>query len=82
MRVLFVFCFGENNGSGLNDIFQLYAHWEIVSKSFVRSLALSSVFVATEKREVSSTNNLTLDFNPSDKSLIYIRKNKVPKMDP
>ena len=50
-------------------------------KLLVRSLALSSLFLTTEKREVSSANNLTLDFNPSGKSLIYIRKSKGPKMD-
>ena len=66
--------------SRLNDIFQLYVHLEIVSRSFARSLALSSLFLTTEKREVSSANNLTLDFNPSGKSLIYIlKKTKVSK---
>ena len=50
-------------------------------KEFVRTLALSSLFLTTEKREVSSGYNLTLDFNPSGKSLIYIKKNKDPKMD-
>ena len=69
-------------GSGLNDIFQLYAHMEIVSRPFVMSLALSSLFLKTEKREVSFANNLTLNFNPSGKSLIHIRKNKDHKMDP
>ena len=48
-------------------------------KLLVRSLALSSLFLTTEKREVSSANNLTLDFNPSGKSLIYIRKSKGPR---
>ena len=54
--------------SGLNDIFQLYARpFGNHNKSFVRSLALSSLFLTTEKREVSSANHLTLDFNPSGK---------------
>ena len=66
-------------GSELNGIFHLYTHLEIVSGSFVRSLALSYFFLATEKREVSSANNLILDFNPSGKSLIYIKKKNVPK---
>ena len=48
--------------------------------SFVRSIALSSVFLTTEKREESFPNNSTLDFNPSSKSLIYITKKKVLKL--
>ena len=36
-------------------------------------------FVTNGKREVSSANNLTLDFNASRNSLIYIKKTKVPK---
>ena len=43
-----------------------------MSRSFVRSLALSSLFLTTEKKEVPSANNLTLDFNPSGISLIYM----------
>ena len=58
-------------GSEFNDICQLYAHLEIVPRSFVKSLALSPLFIITEKREVSSANNLTLDLRPSGK--------KVPK---
>ena len=38
--------------------------------------------LATEKIAVSSANNLMFEFNPSDKLLIYVRKNKGPKMDP
>ena len=41
---------------------------KIVSSSFVRLLALSFLFLTTEKRQVSSANNLALDFNPSGKS--------------
>ena len=58
-------------GSEFNDSCQLYAHLEIVPRSFVKSLALSPLFIITEKREVSPANNLTLDFSPSGK--------KVPK---
>ena len=36
----------------------------------------------TEKREVSSANNLGLDDKSSDRSLIYIKKNSGPRMDP
>ena len=81
--------FQENNTScvgllesELSDTFQLYAHLEIISRSSVRLLVLSSLLLTTEKKEVSSANNLTLDFNPPGKLLIYIRKNKGPKMDP
>ena len=63
----------SSKASGLNDIFQLYVHLEIISRSFVRSLALSSLFLTTEKREVSSANNLTLDCKPSGKSLMLYR---------
>ena len=66
-------------GSELNDIFHSYAHLEVVSKSFVGSLAFS-LFLTTEEREVSSANNLALDFNPSGTSLTYIKKRRDPKM--
>ena len=66
-------------GFGLNKISQLCAHLEIVSRSFVRSVALSSLFITTEKWEILSANNLTIYFNPSGQSLIYIKKNKVRK---
>ena len=61
--------------SGLDEIFQLQTHVEIVIMSFVGSSALSSLFLSTEKREVSSAKKLALDFNPS----IF---KKVSKRDP
>ena len=36
----------------------------------------------TEKRDVSSAKSLTVQVNFSDKSLIYAKKNRGPKMDP
>ena len=36
----------------------------------------------TEKREVSSANNLGLEDKSSDRSLIYIKKNSGPRIDP
>ena len=36
----------------------------------------------TEKREVSSTNNLGLEDKSSNKSLIYIKENSWPRIDP
>ena len=39
----------------------------------------SFIYITTEKREVLPANNLTLDFIPPGKSLICIKKIKVPK---
>ena len=36
----------------------------------------------TEKRDVSSAKSLTVEVIFSDKSLIYTKKNRGPKMDP
>ena len=36
----------------------------------------------TEKREVSSANNLGLGDKSSDRSLTYIKKNSGPRIDP
>ena len=36
----------------------------------------------TEKREVSSANNLKLEDKSSDRSLTYVKKNIGPRIDP
>ena len=37
--------------------------------------------LATEKMDVSSTSNLAVDEMPSARSLMYIKKNKAPKIE-
>ena len=36
----------------------------------------------TENKDVSSANSLAFEDNPSDKSLIYIKNNNGPSMEP
>ena len=55
---------------------------EINSKSLFSSLAEMLVSFTTEKRDVSSAKSLTVEVTLSDKSLIYTKKNRGPKMDP
>ena len=57
-------------GSGLNLIFHWNAQLLIFIKSLFRSLAVEFVLWITEKREMSSANNLGFAVKPSDKSLI------------
>ena len=37
--------------------------------------------LTTEKMDVSSANNFTVDEMPSARSLMYIKKNKAPKIE-
>ena len=74
-------CFGEKTTSctclflsGLKDIFHLYAHSEIYSKSLFSLLAEMSGSFTTEKSSVSSAKSLTVEKIFSDKSLIILRK--------
>ena len=41
-----------------------------------------SLWCATEKRKASSANNLGFEDKSSDRSLIYIKKNSGPRIDP
>ena len=74
-------CTGSS-GSGLKSIFHWYTHWEIVLRSRFKYLADSLESWAIEKRDVSSANNLAVELSPSGRSLIYIKKSRVPSTDP
>ena len=69
-------------GSGLKSIFHWYAHWEITIRSRFKYLADSLGSWTIEKREVLSANNLAVELSPLGKSLIYIKNNRGPRMDP
>ena len=51
-------------------------------KSLFRSFAVEVIFWTTENREVPSASNFGVQVKPSDKSLISIRKNNGPRIDP
>ena len=57
-------------GSELNDIFQLKVQSRIFTKSLFSLEAETLVLFTTEKREVSSANNLTLVVRPRGRSLM------------
>ena len=69
-------------GSGLKSIFHWYANWEITLRSRFKYLADSLGSWTIEKRDVSSANNLAIELSPSGRSLIYIKNNRGPRMDP
>ena len=69
-------------GSGLKFIFHWNAHSPIFSKSSFRSIFEASTFLIREKSEVSSANNLGFDAKFSDKSLISIKNNSSPRIEP
>ena len=75
------FRFRIKRHSELKDIFYLYTCYEIKSKSL--SSSLTKILVAfTTKNGMSSAKRLTVEVIFSDKSLIYTKKNRGPKMDP
>ena len=69
-------------GSGLKRIF----HWNdrlfIFAKSLFSSRAEVLLSWITEHNDVSSGNSLSIEDNPSDKSLIFIKNNNGPSMEP
>ena len=69
-------------GSGLKHIFHWTAHSPIFFKSLFRSVFEASIFLTTEKSEVLSANNLGFDAKFSDKSLIQIKNNRGPRIEP
>ena len=69
-------------GSGLNLIFLWKAQLLIFVKSLFKSFAVAFILWITKKRGVSSANNLGFEVKPSDKSLIWIRKNHGSRIDP
>ena len=56
--------------SGLNNIFHLYPHCDILDKSSLRDSDEELESRTTEKIEVSSAKSLTFEVSPSGKSLI------------
>ena len=56
--------------SGLNNIFRLYPHCDILDKSSLRDSDEELESRTTEKIEVSSAKSLTFEVSPSGKSLI------------
>ena len=63
-------------------IFYLKAQIPIFSRSSLRSLPEALISLTTENKEVSSANSLHSILRPSDKSLIYLKNNKCPRIDP
>ena len=57
-------------GSGLNNIFQLKAQSRIFTKSIFRLEAETLALLTSEKRELSSANNLTSVVRPRGRSLM------------
>ena len=68
--------------SGLKTIFYCLAHSRIFLKSLFSTFAVSKGSQISENKEVSSANNLTLLFKLCVRSLIYIRKNNGPNIEP
>ena len=69
-------------GSGLKLIFHWKAHCFILERSLLSSKVVITETWITEKREISSAKSLVLEDKPSDKSLIYIKNNNGPRMEP
>ena len=69
-------------GSGLKLILKWNAHLFIFAKSLFSSIAEVLLSWITEKKDVSSENSLAFEDNPSDKSLIYIKYNNGPSIEP
>ena len=69
-------------GYRLNFVSHWKSHSLIFSRLWLRWLAEVSMSWTTEKKNLSSANNLHLLLMSFDKSLIYITNNKGPKIDP
>ena len=68
--------------SGLNIIFHLNAHSDILLRSSFNKFADSDKLYTVENNEVSSANNLADDSKFSGRSLMYIKKSRGPNIDP
>ena len=79
LKITFSACF---LGSGLKLIFYWNAHVFIFAKSLFSSREEVLLSWITENNDVSSAKILIFADNPSDKSLIYIRNNNGPTMEP
>ena len=69
-------------GSGLKLILQWKAQLTVFCKASFSSLTEVLISWTTENRNVPSANSLHSILRPSDKSLIYIKNNKSPNIDP
>ena len=66
----------------MNLIFHCKAQSLIFIKSRFKSFAVEFKFSTTKNSEVTSANNFGFEVKPSDKSLIKIRENNGPRIDP
>ena len=69
-------------GSGLKLIFHWNAQLLILLKSLFKWLAEILTFCTMEKRDVSSTKSLSVVDRSSDRSLMQIKNNSGPSMEP
>ena len=69
-------------GSGLKLNFHWKAHRFILERSLLSSKVVITESWITKKREVSSAKSLVLEDKPSAKSLIHIKNNHGPRMQP
>ena len=69
-------------GSGLKVIFHLLAQAFILLKSLFRLDADKFIFSTAGKSETWSAKSLKFVVWPSERSLIYIKNNKGPRIDP
>ena len=69
-------------GSGLILIFHWKTHLLIFTKSLFCSRAEVLLSWITKNKDVPSANSLAFEGNPSDKSLIYIKNNNGPSIEP
>ena len=69
-------------GSELKFIFHGKAQALILLKSLFKLVVVELIFWTTEKKKASSANNFGFQFKSYDKSLIKIRKNEGPRIDP
>ena len=69
-------------GSGLKLIFHWKPQLHILMKSFFNSFAYVFLLWTTEKGEVPSAKGQGLDDKPVDKSLMWTKNNKGPKIEP
>ena len=67
--------------SGLNNIFHLYPHCDILDKSSLRNSDEELESRTTDKIEVSSAKSLTFRVSPPGKSLIKTKNKKCPKTE-
>ena len=68
--------------SGLNEIFHLCVHSEILLRSSFNTFAERVGLYIVENKEVSSANNLTNEFKLLGKLVMQIGNSSGPRMEP